>query len=322
MVCGLSIPELRNHSPSRILALQRQRLFATIQVESGGVILSPISGYHAAEIRHTCSCYTMNHTPTTEFLPPDAAAELRELQTRASCRERAVLRAYVSQGTLGAVGSMRFTPLHIAAMYQCVALTRELLQQGADPGANLKPQDLTNYPGCLAPPPRTPLLWMLNNLTTWGDGFDARKINRIIDLLVQHGADVRGREGGQALYYCAAARIDGSEEIFLHLLDLGARTHIGYLPEQALCCHGMVLYAGFERAAERLIAEGGIDINGLDTNGERFLTRTLYTVGRFYACSIPCFDEETAENSSRRNLISRRLLLEQGAEGINDEHPR
>ncbi len=84
-------------------------------------------------------------------------------------------------------------------------------------------------------------------------------LKALLDALVAAGADVKGDAGTRALYHCAAYDSAAKEEVFLHLLELGAdpaRPLEGFDGPLAY----YAAYAGWPRALARLLPDGGVDL--------------------------------------------------------------
>ncbi len=257
-----------------------------------------------------------------DTLPPDAAAELTELMDEILpvVDERTFFKASKCSEELlemfevyNATGNPRLccevdghTPLHLAVLFGCEALVRELLRQGADPNAQLGTDD-ESQEGI------RPLVWTVQPMESLGFYPRPDASIRLIDALVAAGAEVKGTAGSVALRRCAANAV--GQEVFLHLLDLGAVPMPGETAQE-------VLDNGWFEAAEYLLAAGMLpadaritvrgsrgdlcqpeEVAGMVTLLYRLLPRYMFFAG-----------SEEGEEWQRRNRETLSLLLEKGAD--------
>ncbi len=189
-----------------------------------------------------------------DTLPPDAAAELGELMEevlpvvdtetffKASKCGDELLEMFETYNTTGNPRLRcevdQHTPLHIAVLFRCEALVRELLRQGADPNAADAEREGIR-----------PLEWTVQPMAGVGRYARPDASIRLIDALVAAGAEVKGEAGSAALRRCARYMRSEGQEVFLHLLNLGAPPLPGSTVQD-------VLDNGWFEAAERLLAAG------------------------------------------------------------------
>lgn len=132
----------------------------------------------------------------------------------------------------------KYSILHIACMLKKAELARCLIQDGADPNA------ATMMEGS---PAETPLLYALT--TDYAPEATAQEINTLIDVLVAAGASLAtpgSAETGLAYNACLTC---AHEEVYAHLLDIGAPRSGNELQECA--------YRGWLSTLTRLLNEKG-----------------------------------------------------------------
>ena len=132
----------------------------------------------------------------------------------------------------------KYSILHIACMLKKAELARCLIQDGADPNA------ATMMEGS---PAETPLLYALT--TDYAPEATAQEINTLIDVLVAAGASLAtpgSAETGLAYNACLTC---AHEEVYAHLLDIGAPRSGNELQECA--------YRGWLNTLTRLLNEKG-----------------------------------------------------------------
>ncbi len=154
------------------------------------------------------------------------------------------------------------TLLHLACLARKPELVHALLAAGADPdrGAGIDRQlehgefrgtrwrlwDNSPLAACVRddmpgmPPP------------------DAATCRRIIDMLVAAGAEVRGEAGAAALLACAKCDFEGTEDLALHLLQLGADPHKDQSPGSVLAT---LANSGMPRLLDALLQAKLLDVN-------------------------------------------------------------
>ncbi len=203
---------------------------------------------------------------------------------------------------------MRQTMLHLAVMQRKEALVRELLRQGADPNARLvfEGRELD-----------APLSWAVVAASIGEARPDKESAIRLIDTLAAAGADTRGEVAGTCLFMLTIASFDGAEDVYLHLLDLGAlpeRTFGNSTPNAHML---QLLRRGWERAYTRLYEEGRFSVTSRDGEG-----RSLF----FYLLKDVTYNGITEEETLTPEAIAEKekdwqqlrksliFLLEHGAE--------
>ncbi len=269
-----------------------------------------------------------------ETLPADAAAELHELletvlpAAKEEDREVAdlidLLEEYDKTGNAALRGEPNdMTPLHLAVMYRREALVRELLRQGADPNATMRTsEELRESIPELPAEMDAPIVWAV--VAGWGLEPEKNTVEislRLIDMLVEAGADAKGAAGGHALLMSTV----GSEEaVYVRLLELGADPGLGYLPnrQQDAAIH-LALRNGWRRAAEHLKAAGRLEID------KRFVHCTMQEEGEeewkqwhtllYNVVRALRYSEGTNEGISQQAREGIRLVLELGAD-VNAPH--
>ncbi len=221
--------------------------------------------------------------------------------------------------------SAQQTMLHHAVQHRKEALVRELLRQGADPNA------LCDFSFMGRGKMDAPLAWVaVPHLE--GDERTRRPYAetaiRLTDMLVAAGASVEGDCGGHALFMCSISDQVGAEELYLHLLELGARPDCGYFHHM----HGKnsapkvylnwatdyLLRNIWTRSVEALIDKGFITPDQRTWNGKTLL-QTILEQQQQESSFATAADEETERSSadfpqrSRQCVELVRMLLEHGA---------
>ncbi len=153
------------------------------------------------------------------------------------------------------------TVLHLAVRFRCEALARELLRQDADPRALQRTPETAFKLGCgVSAELDSPLAWSI--CRPWGAPsrkVDAAESIRLINMLLAAGADLKGAEGGHLLGLCALNRDAASEDIFLHLLMLGADAGQSYTYLKGESLLKLVQKNGWTRAEAALQAQEAPD---------------------------------------------------------------
>ncbi len=218
----------------------------------------------------------------TAFLPADAAAEFRDLNaiivrgyeqmmaeafneealSERPAKDQEAARALIGEARAyitildeyartgnpnQATPLTRQTPLHFAVMFRKEALVREMLRQGADPNAR-SALNGTEMDG--------PLTWAIGFAPLGDVKPDKDSSLRLIDMLVAAGAEVKGDVGGAMLVMLPLLRFEGAEEVYLHLLELGADPRVAFV-QPGMEQHLVALQEkGWHRAALRLKEQG------------------------------------------------------------------
>ncbi len=210
---------------------------------------------------------------------PQAAQELAELRAEqelgfardADNELQAEIAALLSRFDKTADATLASTPhrmtlLHLAAVYKKPELARCLLLDGADPNARQLAEEPTadmaaESEGASSIPLRpadTPLSWAT---IPHREGATAAEMLPLINLLVENGADVNqpGPFGAPPLVTSALVPSPAGEEVFLRLLELGARCSEFAPPEaggKPIPVSALVAANGWSRALEKLLETG------------------------------------------------------------------
>ncbi len=254
---------------------------------------------------------------------PQAAQELAELRAEqelgfsgdADAELQAEIAALLSRFDKTADATLTSSPhaitlLHLACVYKKPELARCLLLDGANPNARQLSDVATadmeaEQEG--APPSYqaadTPLTWAT---IPHREGATAEEMLPLINLLVEHGADVNlpGPFGAPPLVTATLVPSPAGEAIFLRLLELGARCSEFAPPEsmgKTIPLSALVADNGWPLALEKLLDTGA----------------TMATPAR----SALHAAAEQANPHQPGSLACARLLLERGAEvdALNDE---
>ncbi len=155
----------------------------------------------------------------------------------------------------------RITLLHLACIYKKPELARCLLLDGADPNASqltesTMAETLEGTPALI--PADTPLTWAT---IPHREGATAEELLPLINLLVEHGADVNkpGPFGAPPLVACTMVPSPAGEAVFLRLLELGARSSEFTPPDgenKPLPLAALVADNGWHRALAKLLESG------------------------------------------------------------------
>ncbi len=196
---------------------------------------------------------------------------------------------------------MKQTLLHLAVAHRKEALVRELLRQGADVNVRLvlDGRELD-----------APLNWAVTHSPMGRQRADKDSALRLINMLAAAGADTRGEPAGTALVLLPLFNYAGAEDVFLHLLDLGADPAVNFANMSAHGLNEQLLRRGWMRAVERLHREGRFDVNAHDEDDSPLLSELVESM---------CYTLDTPEDWQRlRSSIL--FLLEHGAQvnALND----
>ncbi|MBR2126275.1 MAG: hypothetical protein IJ943_06040 [Akkermansia sp.] len=153
----------------------------------------------------------------------------------------------------------KYSILHLAAMLKKAELARCLLIDGADPNAATRVDDS---------PAETPLLFALTS--DYAPEATAEEINRLIDVLVAGGADMRTPGTAETSLTYNACLTCAHEGVYAHLLDIGAPRTGNELAEAA--------YRGWLGTLTRLLEEKG----GLNREDYPLLTVTARMSGGYF----------------------------------------
>ncbi len=153
----------------------------------------------------------------------------------------------------------KYSILHVACMLKKTELARCLIQDGADPNAATLVEDS---------PAETPLLFAL--ATDYAPEVAADEINRLIDVLVAAGADLRTPGTAETSIAYNACLTCAHEGVYAHLLDIGAPRTGNELQEAA--------YRGWLNTLTRLLEEKG----GLTAEDHPLLTIVARMSGGYF----------------------------------------
>ncbi len=211
---------------------------------------------------------------------PQAAQELAELRAEqemsfshdADSDLQAEITALLSRFDKTADVRLSSTPhaitlLHLACVYKKTELARCLLLDGADPnarqlsdapGADLAAEEEGNEASAALVPADTPLTWAT---LPHREGATAGELLPLIELLVQHGADVNrpGPFGAPPLVTATLIPSPAGEAVVLRLLELGARASEFLPPDgsgKLVPLTAFVAANGWHRALEKLLDSG------------------------------------------------------------------
>ncbi len=246
--------------------------------------------------------------------PDDADERLGALRREFEAQTRMLDEYARSANPNLATPEARQTPLQLATMHRKEALVRELLRQGADPNArsffNGRELDAA-------------LSWAVCHSTVGDARADKESALRLIKMLVDAGADVTGDVGGHCLFMLSIQNYEGAEDVYLHLLDLGADPNKGIIDmEDPMGRYSSLISRGWSRAARRLHAEGRFKVDDRrvtsssscydeEGNLEReWKTRETMLYSEIKLCIL--YDDDAEFAALKRQSIA--LLLELGAD--------
>jgi ankyrin repeat protein len=194
---------------------------------------------------------------------------------------------------LTAVGTP--TPLAWAVMRANEELIALLLEHGADPDTRFS--ELSE--DCISCPDGITVMHSIVGQYGWL-GCDEEKLDRIMQLMIDQGADVnlRNSHGQSPLDF---ALLSGHARVVGKLLDLGARTDSRSLHNAVRFSHPQCV---------RLLLELGLDVNVRDGDGNTPLQTCLTCCGDGFGDSI--------DPGERRETIA--LLLAHGADPDTGNH--
>ncbi len=223
--------------------------------------------------------------------------------------------------------TVHYTMLHYAVKYRKEALVHELLQQGADPNATCNFSILN----LRRPEMDAPLAWTVLPEVTPEELTEKpyrETAIRLIDTLAAAGARMDDIAGGHALFMCSITRREGAEDVYLHLLELGANPRFGYLcdegKEEAYFSQAMdiVWRNPWPRAQEKLLEMGHLSTDWRNHEKKTLLFERVEKLIYLLRSGNDCY--ETAHNEQEWNaalqkevnerFVTIELLLKHGAD--------
>ncbi len=177
----------------------------------------------------------------------DSEQTRRERAQTTECRE--LIAHFRRTGEVETVSpTLGLSLLHLACIGQQPQLLRDLLAAGADARRESSASLLGEFP-------KDALGMVLQSPFKGMEGRGVEVTIPMMDMLLDAGADARGRSGARALFLCVH---QGKEENLLHLLDHGATPghQPGVHPQELLL---EATRKGWQQAMLRLLPESGVD---------------------------------------------------------------